>query len=266
MATETLNDVTTTVAAAGKLTTTPRTPPATHVMATATMVAPSADPNFPANLNIHPLHLLGTAATDGADAHNQAEAIGRYGIAGRVWEASGPLLEYLTPGGAGDPACTLFTTPGPHRVLELGSGQALASLHLAARLRAEDTVVLTDLPNVVPLCQQSIDTWATEGEGSQQAEHANVVAQPLAWGEDASHLAKYGPFTHIILCDLVSCTHKWLHGDMTHTSRSTSPTSTRHCSGLYSRSPTRLAPWTRTSLVQKSSLHVGSCNSPPPAT
>ncbi|RSH77928.1 uncharacterized protein EHS24_003001 [Apiotrichum porosum] len=171
------------------------------------MVAPSADPNFPANLNIHPLHLLGTAATDGADAHNQAEAIGRYGIAGRVWEASGPLLEYLTPGGAGDPACTLFTTLGPHRVLELGSGQALASLHLAARLRAEDTVVLTDLPNVVPLCQQSIDTWATEGEGSQQAEHANVVAQPLAWGEDASHLAKYGPFTHIILCDLVYFPH-----------------------------------------------------------
>lgn len=175
--------------------------------------APSRDPNFPAFLDIRPLHLANTASAAGADAHAQATAIGRYGIAGRVWEASGPLLAYLTPAGgvAGfepfDPPCSLFQSREPHRVLELGSGQALASLHLAARLRPHDTVVLTDLPNVVPLCQASIDTWAREGEGAA-GEHARVVAQPLAWGESAANLAPLGPFTHILMCDLVRSTNQ----------------------------------------------------------
>lgn len=170
--------------------------------------APSADPNFPSNLNIAPLLLSGTAASADGDAHGQADAIGRYGIAGRVWEASGPLLAYLTPPpvgqpGLGNPPCSLFTSKSPNRVLELGSGQALASLHLAARLPPSDTIVLTDLPNVVPLCQQSVETWKASGEGKGK-EHAQVVVQPLAWGDDAGHLAEFGPFTHIVMCDLVS--------------------------------------------------------------
>lgn len=173
---------------------------------------PTHDPNFPSFLDIRPLHIANTAASEGADAHAQASAIGKYGIAGRVWEASGPLLEYLTPVSTAtsskpaykpfDPPCSLFSGGGPHRILELGSGQALASLHLAARLGPEDTVVLTDLPNVVPLCQASIDAWASDGEGSK-GEHAQVVARPLAWGESAANLAEFAPFTHILMCDLV---------------------------------------------------------------
>lgn len=184
-----------------------------------TAIPPAGDPNFPTNLDIRPLHLRGTACGEGADGHAQARAIEKYGIAGRVWEASAGLLAYLTPGGPGVPACSLFASASgaspespesaetaPARILELGSGQALASLHLAARLPARDTVVLTDLPNVVPLCNQSVEVWRTEGEGNRGGEHARVVVQPLAWGEDASHLRAYGPFTHLLLCDLVSAT------------------------------------------------------------
>lgn len=168
------------------------------------MSAPHADPNFPPNLNIAPLHLVGTAATSESDGHGQAAAIARYGIAGRVWEATAALVQYLTPGATVfEPACSLFDGAAerpPHRVLELGSGQALASLHLASQLPAGDTIVLTDLPAVVPLCEASIAAWAAREGG----EHAEVVARPLAWGEDAGDVLALGPFTHILMCDLVS--------------------------------------------------------------
>ena len=84
--------------------------------------------------------------------------------------------------------------------MELGSGQSVASLHLAAQLDSRDTLVLTDLPNVVPLMQQSIDTWSeTRGDDT-----CLPVAEPLGWGSSISHLEKYGPLSHIICCDLVS--------------------------------------------------------------
>jgi hypothetical protein len=225
-------------------------------------MTPAADPNFPSNLDIHPLHLAGTAcagANGESDAHGQTSAIAKYGIAGRVWEASAGLLAYLTPGGRGVPACSLFSDPDapgsssscPARILELGSGQALASLHLAARLPPRDTVVLTDLPNVIPLCNQSVDVWSTAGEGKEGA-HARVVVQPLAWGEDAAHLSEFGPFTHVLMCDLVrirrrrivspgrgcGCVRaRWTLADATH--RSTFLTSTPRSCGLCSKSPSR---------------------------
>ncbi|KAL1406338.1 hypothetical protein Q8F55_008037 [Vanrija albida] len=165
--------------------------------------APHADPNFPPNLNIAPLHLAGTAATPDADAHGQAAAIARYGIAGRVWEATAALVAYLTPGSALEPPCSLFSGPGPHRVVELGSGQALASLHLASHLPASDRIVLTDLPEVVPLCEASIAAWRAREGGAG----ADVLARPLAWGADVESVAALGPFTHILMCDLVYFPH-----------------------------------------------------------
>jgi hypothetical protein len=107
-------------------------------------------------------------------------------------EAGQPLLEYFTPGALFDPPCSLFHS-GPHRVIELGSGQALPSMHLASHLSPEDVIVLTDLPNVMPLCQQSIRAWPVL---------AQVRAQALAWGEDTTSLRSLQP-THILLCDLV---------------------------------------------------------------
>jgi hypothetical protein len=114
-------------------------------------------------------------------------------------EATVPLIDYLTPGAAYDPPCPIYG-PGPRRIIELGSGQSLPSLHMASHLDEDDSVILTDLPQVIELCQQSIDSWRKTHENG-----ARVIAQPLAWGEDSSHLRKYGPFTHILMCDLV-CT------------------------------------------------------------
>lgn len=30
------------------------------------------------------------------------------------------------------------------------------------------------------------------------------IAEPMAWGADIGHLSKYGEFTHVVCCDLVS--------------------------------------------------------------
>ncbi|KAL7422780.1 hypothetical protein Q5752_002075 [Cryptotrichosporon argae] len=173
-----------------------------------------SDPNFPPDLDIHPLVLAGTDNDD----RGQAAAIAKYGIAGRVWEASLPLLSYLTPGSPFDPPCSVHSTPSPRRILEFGSGQALSSLHVASHLGPDDLVVLTDLPNVVPLCEASIDAWTRRAaSASTDEEHkdgpaaaatsgatsARVVARPLAWGESGAAVKALGPFTHILMCDLV---------------------------------------------------------------
>nr|XP_019044740.1 hypothetical protein I302_06653 [Kwoniella bestiolae CBS 10118]OCF23670.1 hypothetical protein I302_06653 [Kwoniella bestiolae CBS 10118] len=156
-----------------------------------------SDPNFPPNLDIKPL-LLSNIKDEEHEQHQQKDAIATYGIAGRVWEATRPLLEYFTPSTKFDPPCSLFEDHTPHRIIELGSGQSVASLHLAGHLQTDDLIVTTDLPEVVPLCEQSIRTWESPSQT-----HAKVIAQPLAWGEDPSHLFQYGPFTHIIMCDLI---------------------------------------------------------------
>jgi hypothetical protein len=116
-----------------------------------------------------------------------------------IREATQPLIQYLTPHDRFDPPCSLFHG-GPHRVIELGSGQSLPSLHLASQLGQDDLVVLTDLPQVMELCEQNITVWKNSKPKSQCA---HVVAEPLAWGSSITHLARYGPYTHILMCDLV---------------------------------------------------------------
>lgn len=116
-------------------------------------------------------------------------------------EASHALLEYFTPTSTlFNPPCSIFATnAGKRTIVELGSGQSVASLHLAASLNKDDTLVLTDLPNVVSLMQQSIDTWKqTHQEG------VIPVAEPLGWGTDIDHLKKYGEISHVVCCDLAS--------------------------------------------------------------
>ncbi len=81
--------------------------------------------------------------------------------------------------------------------MELGSGQSVASLHLASHLDKDTTLVLTDLPEVVPLCEQSLAV-------KRMNLAPDIIVAPLAWGSSSSHLAQYRPLTHIILCDLVS--------------------------------------------------------------
>jgi hypothetical protein len=64
----------------------------------------------------------------------------------------------------------------------------------------DSTVVLTDLPNVVPLMQQSVKTWREKQEDAT----SHTTVEPLAWGTDIGGLEKYGQLSHIICCDLVS--------------------------------------------------------------
>lgn len=181
------------------------------------------DPNFPPNLAIKPLH-LDSSSGDQIDAWKQDEAIQRYGIAGRVWhvlpisadmtsvtsheklmtrEATELLVQYLSPTSQSsaifDPPCPIFTNDKyePKCIIELGSGQSVASLHLASLLQPADSVVLTDLDDVMPLCNQSV-----------ASKRASVVAQiktaPLAWGSSTAQVKTFGPFTHIVMCDLAS--------------------------------------------------------------
>ena len=113
-------------------------------------------------------------------------------------EAGQSLLDYFDPEGRFDPPCSMLRK-GPHRILELGSGQAWASLHLATLLSPEDLLILTDLPDVIPLCQDSIDRWGQNSSG-----RCRIFAQALAWGQDSSNIRRLGPFSHILMCDLVS--------------------------------------------------------------
>jgi hypothetical protein len=116
-------------------------------------------------------------------------------------EAALPLVAYLTPGStAFDPPCSIFHN-GPYRILELGSGQALPSLHLAEHLDSSNVIVLSDLDNVIPLCKERVARWETTVQ-----DHASVQVVPLAWGGDVRAAMAFGPFSHILMCDLVSDT------------------------------------------------------------
>jgi len=178
------------------------------------------DPNFPPALNIFPLAPVGVQY----ESNNQKEAIEKYGIAGRVWEATRPLVQYFTPTAqaAYDPPCPVFEHASPRRIVELGSGQGLASLHLASFLDKTDNLVLTDLENVIPLCQLSIDNW----RGTRDDVPA-VQAQAMGWGDDSSRVRSLGPFDFILMCDLVSGSSSHCCLRLTHR-RYTFLISTRH--------------------------------------
>ncbi len=122
-------------------------------------------------------------------------------------EAGQPLLEYLTPGCTKyDPPCSIFSSYAsstPLKIIELGSGQSLPSLHLASNLIKDDLVVLTDLPNVMSLCEASVKTWARGLDQAGKVDRATVVTRPMAWGGGILHLKEFGRWTHILMCDLV---------------------------------------------------------------
>ena len=147
------------------------------------------------------------------------------------------MTTYLTPPALlthpFDPPCPLFTPSfssssslRPYRskrIIELGSGQSVASLHLAQYLFLEDEMVLTDLPEVVPLCRRNIERYVSESkikrsdeqpdEGIEQfrktegeaRDGAKLTAASLPWGGTLEGLPDWARRpTHILLCDLVS--------------------------------------------------------------
>jgi hypothetical protein len=104
-------------------------------------------------------------------------------------------------------------------VLELGSGQSMATVHLLDaladsvdefRLAKSHKVYLSDLPDVIPLCQASVARW--EISRAETLRHQQVEAEvvPLAWG-DMDMGDRLGQIlqtserhlSHILLIDLV---------------------------------------------------------------
>ncbi|WVR07525.1 hypothetical protein IAU60_004567 [Kwoniella sp. DSM 27419] len=142
-----------------------------------------SDPNFPPNLDIHPLQ----------SGSSLVRSTPPWNLSLMDREATRPLLEYFTPSDRFEPPCPLLAD-GTKRIIELGSGQSVASLQVASQLNPDDLVILTDLPEVIPLCDKAI-AQATPGG-------ARVIAEPLAWGGDVSRALAHGPFTHILMCDL----------------------------------------------------------------
>ncbi|KAG6891368.1 hypothetical protein C0992_008079 [Termitomyces sp. T32_za158] len=178
----------------------------------------STNVNFPENLNIspsecpehHEVNSFIGARTDHPVFGDiaQREAIEKYGIAGRIWEAAYFLSRYVDPPSnvKFDP---LFVGPStvPCRIiLELGSGAGMTSSYIAGILNKEDILIATDLPDVCPLLESNIRASTTSIVSS-------IYVRPLAWGNEnhgsaiASELLTNQessiPLTHVVCSDLI---------------------------------------------------------------
>ncbi|KAL7414523.1 putative methyltransferase-domain-containing protein [Mrakia frigida] len=189
--------------------------------------------NFPLGLNIAPS--APTNSKNPVEDSWQSQAIAEFGIAGRIWEASYLLEQYLQPPGSSsfvfDPPCSIFPPPNPptssitspwpsisspfassslstfppQTIIELGAGTGFTSLNLASLLRPEDIIVLTDLDEVVPLMEERT---ACRSSDSLDGQGGQVLVRGLAWGEgreDQLSLpeGREGKITHLICSDLV---------------------------------------------------------------
>jgi len=173
----------------------------------------TANPNFPADLDIRPLtHASASNSDRKFDASAQEEAIREYGIAGRVWEAAYAMKTYLNPSAefTFDPPFLSYT--GPLRILELGSGIGIVAAQLAEQLTGEDDLmIVTDLPEVCPLLERNLQT---HGVAHRAGPLPNILVRPLSWGNLKHALSihtelsdmspSHCPLTHIICSDLVS--------------------------------------------------------------
>ncbi|KAH9945090.1 uncharacterized protein BXZ73DRAFT_86656 [Epithele typhae] len=172
------------------------------------------DPNFPSDLDIHPLLDASASSDSRFDSCAQREAIESYGIAGRIWEASHAMLAYLDSSSQPQlefdpPAFTHECPRTPVLAIELGSGNGFLATHLSKWLQPDyDLLVATDLPEVCPLLDANLS-------GS-----AAVLVRPLAWGssdqatsvlsdlstfassEDGREVLPRQP-THILCSDLI---------------------------------------------------------------
>jgi predicted nicotinamide N-methyase len=98
-----------------------------------------------------------------------------FGIAHQVWHASLVLTDFFNSAQAFPPACEGASWWSGKRVLELGAGTGIPGIFLASK---GARVILTDLPEVVPLMQSNIQANAHLFPSSNCCE-----ALPLAWGE-----------------------------------------------------------------------------------
>ncbi|OSC96893.1 hypothetical protein PYCCODRAFT_1399711 [Trametes coccinea BRFM310] len=168
------------------------------------------DPNFPSDLDIHPLASASSDADARFDSVAQEGAIRTYGIAGRIWEASHAMLAYLEPESPMefDPPPPTIASAGSRRAItaiELGSGTGFVAAGIAEWLRPErDLLIATDLPEVCTLLKANL------------RESPAIWVRPLAWGSQ-EHIRELveelqllrappttpGYPTHILCSDLI---------------------------------------------------------------
>ena len=130
--------------------------------------------------------------------------------ASTVWDAGIMLAAHVYHGNLGCERCNM-------RCLDLGSGTGIVGLGAAAS-GAFETVVLTDLPSVLPLLRQNTEcnAAALSSSGSHRGSGSNstaaapsacrVVSHALAWDDRAQLdevLAEHGPFDLIAGGDLL---------------------------------------------------------------
>ncbi|OJT02476.1 hypothetical protein TRAPUB_7043 [Trametes pubescens] len=173
-------------------------------------MAPDKDPNFPPDLDIHPLESATSDADARFDSAAQEDAIKTYGIAGRIWEASHAMLAYLDPSSPLEfdpPPPTSSTSPGglpPITAVELGSGTGFVAARVAEWIHPErDLLIATDLPDVCEMLETNLRACSA------------VRVRPLAWGSrehvssiaDELGLSVDSPsrrqLTHVLCSDLI---------------------------------------------------------------
>ncbi|EJD06514.1 uncharacterized protein FOMMEDRAFT_131441 [Fomitiporia mediterranea MF3/22] len=188
-------------------------------------------PNFPHGLDIRPL--VSERDENGPfNAEAQKHAIQRFGIAGRIWEAAQLMIRYFelsaSPVWQFDPPCSMIQRESDREltVVELGSGTGYVGLKLAEHLselsRAKDLLVLTDLPDVCILLEESLhderQRWMTSHPLGKVLVPVKIL--PLPWGAAAegsrlSALLANGEcstsvprrLTHVVCSDLVYFPH-----------------------------------------------------------
>ncbi|KAF8150702.1 putative methyltransferase-domain-containing protein [Crassisporium funariophilum] len=185
------------------------------------------NPNFPLDLDIHPSHstiyqplnlnLKEFEINYGSSA--QEDAIRRYGIAGRVWEAAYAMILYLHPSSNLEfdpPIIDASSNIERISMVELGSGSGMVATAVATLLKpGRDHLIVTDLPEVCPLLETNLEPLNIRA-GLQLPDGKMIIVRPLSWGshDDAIALASeyftgptesssISPLTHIICSDLV---------------------------------------------------------------
>ncbi|KAF8802486.1 hypothetical protein BYT27DRAFT_7261022 [Phlegmacium glaucopus] len=182
------------------------------------------NPNFPLNLNIHPSSPITYQQHSAEYVKNysfqaQELAIRKYGIAGRVWEASYAMTFYIHPSSGFEfdpPLIDGSRNSEKITIVELGSGSGMVAFSLAKLLKpGYDRLIVTDLPEVCPLLQANLDA-ANLPTGSLSTNGKLVSVRPLSWGNHhdavalvSEHFTEQSaqhsvvPVTHIICSDLV---------------------------------------------------------------
>ncbi|EPQ52771.1 hypothetical protein GLOTRDRAFT_122699 [Gloeophyllum trabeum ATCC 11539] len=143
--------------------------------------------NFPENLNISPSQRpdeVDPGLDSVLDAYSQKDAIEKYGIAGRVWEAAYILLSYMqgSPKWELDPPF-LSSTTKRNTYLELGSGTGVVGIKLTQILAPDDLVILTDLPDVCSLLRETLERHGLQETTICSDWSGGLIVRPLPWGD-----------------------------------------------------------------------------------